>query len=98
MYSNGSKGYPYKVSVYVQNIKKCMGILKSLNIVKLHRANVIEDLFYLNLYRFVSMLEPIRMGSNMAARKPTKELEELKSIKIIPFLIHELFTQPNSPK
>ena len=26
------------VSVYVRNIKKCMGILKSLNIVNLHRV------------------------------------------------------------
>ena len=32
------------VSVYVRNIKKCMGILKSLNIVNLHRAMIMLKL------------------------------------------------------
>ena len=58
------------------------------------------------------MLVPIRMGSNMAAGNQQKHLrvtefcyksmnlslEELKNIKVILFLIHELFREPNSLK
>ena len=59
------------------------------------------------------MLEPIRMDTNMsaefgnqqkhwslsfAAKKVDFSLDELKNIKIIIFLIHELFRWPNFPK
>ena len=57
------------------------------------------------------MLVPIWMGTKLGARKPTKTsvtefgyksvnlfLEELINIKVILFLIHELFRWQNSPK
>ena len=65
---------------------------------------------YSNLYRD-AMLVPIRTGTNLAAGNQQKQLtlsfatknvnlclEELKIIKIILSLIHELLRGPNFPK
>ena len=77
--------------------------------IKLKNQNRLIDKVQIFMVRQCLML--IQMGTNMAAGKPTQKfvtefcqksvnlsLEELKNLKIILFLTHELFRQPQIPR